>query len=127
MGFLSVLCSLSAPWRAQPVGPCGPALPFSVCPIWISSVIEFFSFSALLLAGHLRAGAHVLLWRPLRGSRNKSRLFRLIFSGDRNPEGRRSRKPSLRPQGARVFAPAVPARTGRQKRELTEESRAGSR
>src|ERR1035441_458768 len=27
-----------------------------------------------------------------------------FFGGDRNPEGRRSRKPSLRPQGAQVFA-----------------------
>jgi len=100
---------LSAPLRALPVRPCGlegtatlgsPAVGWIV----ISSVMVFSPFLPCFLRGTYAQGA----WAPaaaFAGEPKKSRLFRLIFSGgDRNPEGRRSRKPSLRPQGAQVFA-----------------------
>jgi len=53
-----------------------------------------------------------------------------FFGGDRNPEGRRSRKPSLRPQGAQVFARLpCPREEGARKGEniMTEEIKPDSR
>jgi hypothetical protein len=64
-----------------------------------------YSDSAPLLAGHPRAGGVVLLSAVFAGGAEKISLVSAdLFGGDRNPEGRRSRKPSLRPQGAQAFA-----------------------
>src|SRR5579883_3031173 len=116
MGLLLVLSSLSAPLRAPPVWTCGSALWFSVCRIWVCSVILCFSFSALLLAGQKEAGSASSRRCPDGVSRKKSRLFRLIFSGGPEPGGWRSRGRACvgRAEGHSL---ACPARENRREKE----------
>jgi len=65
---------------------------------------DVFSFSVPFLAGRYGQGA----WAPAAAFAGEPKEIAVgladFFGGDRNPEGRRSRKLSLRPQGAQVFA-----------------------
>src|SRR5579875_2912524 len=120
MGLLLVLSSLSAPKRAPTVWTCGSALWLSVCRIWFCSVIFLSPFPPCFSRGITRG--RECLFAPLswRGSRKKSRLFRLIFSGGLSPGRRHSPGQSLRRKGAGVVTHLPCAREQARKGDATD-------
>jgi hypothetical protein len=109
-GFWSFLSSLSAPQRAPPVCPCGPALWLSVCRFWFWLGHGFYLLFCPASRGAKKGRECLLPPLACRGSRKKSRLFRLIFSGGPSPGGRRSRGRACVGRAEGYSAPAMPAR-----------------